>query len=204
MVTGNSSQVRLFSRQIRRAPAQRSRPGSRVRGPGRLGGRFRRSPTFARLHYHGPGGLNGRVRNGNGCDPAGMVAGKPAGGRSSHAGRGFPVVGHRRIASFTPHQREVARLSRTASEPLVIWNMSYAICHIPDVIRIGSVRPPRSARSAPCGAESRSGWSSCLAVRTGRLRRSPAVHARPIDLVVFQEPMQHLLLETSSRRGLRA
>ena len=37
-------------------------------------------------------------------------------------------------------------------------------------------------------AESRSGWSSCLAVRTGRLRRSPAVHARPIDLVVFQEP----------------
>jgi len=27
-----------------------------------------------------------------------------------------------------------------------------------------------------------------LAVRTGRLRRSPAVHARPIDLVVFQEP----------------
>ena len=29
------------------------------------------------------------------------------------------------------------------------------------------------------------------AVRTGRLRRSPAVHARPIDLVVFQEPTAH-------------
>ncbi len=43
-----------------------------------------------------------------------------------------------------------------------------------------------------------------LDVRTGRLRRSPAVHARPIDLVVFQEPMQHSLRETSSRRGLRA
>jgi hypothetical protein len=27
-----------------------------------------------------------------------------------------------------------------------------------------------------------------LAVRTGRLRRSPVVHSRPIDLVVFQEP----------------
>ena len=38
------------------------------------------------------------------------------------------------------------------------------------------------------GAAPRSGWSSCLAVRTGRLKRSPAVHARPIDLVVFQEP----------------
>jgi len=25
------------------------------------------------------------------------------------------------------------------------------------------------------------------------------MHARPIDLVVFQEPMQHLLRETSSR-----
>ena len=57
-----------------------------------LGGRFRRSPTFARLHYHGPGGLNGRVRNGNGCDPAGMVAGKAAGGLSRHAGRNsFPL-----------------------------------------------------------------------------------------------------------------
>ena len=33
-----------------------------------------------------------------------------------------------------------------------------------------------------------SGWSSGSAVRTGRLRRSPAVHSRPIDLVVFQEP----------------
>ena len=33
-----------------------------------------------------------------------------------------------------------------------------------------------------------SGWSSRSAVRTGRLRRSPVVHSRPIDLVVFQEP----------------
>ena len=37
-------------------------------------------------HYHGPDGLNGRVRNGNGCDPAGMVAGKAPGGRSGRAG----------------------------------------------------------------------------------------------------------------------
>jgi len=42
------------------------------------------------------------------------------------------------------------------------------------------------------------------AVGTGPLRRSPAVHSRPIDLVVFQEPSQRMLLETSSRRGLRA
>ncbi len=35
-----------------------------------------------------------------------------------------------------------------------------------------------------------SGWSSRLAVRTGRLRRSLALHSRPIDLVIFQEPSQ--------------
>jgi len=54
-------------------------------------------------------------------------------------------------------------------------------------------------------AAPRSGWSSYLAVRTGRLRRSPAVHVRPIYLVVFQEPMSaHGGLETSSWSGLRA
>jgi hypothetical protein len=43
----------------------------------------------------------------------------------------------------------------------------------------------------PTEAAPRSGWSSYLAVRTGRLKRSPAVHARPIDLVVFQEPTHY-------------
>ena len=60
------------------------------------------------------------------------------------------------------------------------------------------------ARGPALAAADGSGWSSCSAVRTGRLRRSPAVHSRPIDLVVFQEPSQQLLLETSSWRGLRA
>ena len=51
---------------------------------------------------------------------------------------------------------------------------------------------------------SRSGWSSRSAVRTGRLRRSPAVHSRPIDLVVFQEPSDlfghgNLVLKRASR-----
>ena len=48
--------------------------------------------------------------------------------------------------------------------------------------------PDRSNGLAGFEAAPRSGWSSCLAVRTGRLKRSLAVHARPIDLVVFQEP----------------
>ena len=127
-----------------------------------------------------------------------MVAGKPAGGLSGHAGRDSAVVGHRHMV-FTLHQRKW-HVRKNQNQPFVIW-------HLPVVIRIESVRPPDRPgwRSCYCTtAESRSGWSSCLAVRTGRLRRSPAVHARPIDLVVFQEPMQHLLRETSSRRGLRA
>ena len=53
----------------------------------------------------------------------------------------------------------------------------------PTVIDPGS---PRSLGGEMCGGGS--GWSSRSAVRTGRLRRSPVVHSRPIDLVVFQEP----------------
>ena len=37
----------------------------------------------------------------------------------------------------------------------------------------------------------RVGAAKRLAVSTGRLKRLPAVHVRPIDLVVFQEPVQH-------------
>ena len=48
--------------------------------------------------------------------------------------------------------------------------------------------PDRSNVLLVLFAAPRSGWSSCLAVRTGRLKRSPALHSRPIDLVVFQEP----------------
>jgi len=51
-------------------------------------------------------------------------------------------------------------------------------------------RPDAGGRTGSCGG--RSGWSSRSAVRTGRLRRSPAVHARPIDLVVSQEPSQEI------------
>ncbi len=59
----------------------------------------------------------------------------------------------------------------------------------------------RALRSATTGGDpggGGSGWSSVSAVRTGRLRRSPVVHFRPIDLVVFQEPSCHLTMETSS------
>jgi hypothetical protein len=56
----------------------------------------------------------------------------------------------------------------------------------------GSANRGRGSRSSGPGRPVEngvgSGWSSRSAVRTGRLRRSPVVHSRPIDLVVFQEP----------------
>ena len=61
-----------------------------------------------------------------------------------------------------------------------------------------------AAACALRGGEDGSGWSSRLALRTGRLRRSPAVHSRPINLVVFQEPSHrigagNLVLRPASR-----
>jgi hypothetical protein len=58
----------------------------------------------------------------------------------------------------------------------------------PDACRGGHFREARATPTPSRGEAGGSGWSSRLAVRTGRLRRSPAVHSRPIDLVVFQEP----------------
>ena len=150
-----------------------------------LFGRSRRSPTFAPKHYHGPGGLNGRVRDGNGCDPAGMVAENPGAGRSGPAPADAAMVGH--DESVVPRTPFGLVWARPTFDPLRIGE---AVCWPPE----------RSGRVAAGG---RSGWSSCSAVRTGRLRRSPAVHARPIDLVVFQEPVQlpagNLISEGASR-----
>ena len=69
---------------------------------------------------------------------------------------------------------------------------------VTDVGRDVGVPGPWTTAKGIFGGGGRIGVVKRLAVRTGRLRRSPAVHSRPIDLVVFQEPSQLLLLETSS------
>ena len=151
----------------------------------------------------GPAGLTAVFGMGTGVTPpVWSPENRPADGQATPAAV-FAVVGHN-DASFTPHQKKKWHVFlEQQTNPL-----SSGICQIhipiPDVHsdRFGEATMIGSLYAL--GAESRSGWSSCLAVRTGRLRRSPAVHARPIDLVVFQEPVQHLLRETSSRRGLRA
>src|SRR5215469_12066349 len=64
-------------------------------------------------HYHGPGGLNGRVRNGNGCGPASMVAGKVPSRRSSRAGHNSGVVSHTK--AHTGYQNEWRTAPRTVT-----------------------------------------------------------------------------------------
>jgi hypothetical protein len=63
------------------------RPEPRDLGSGRIHDKDSGDNRLSRQrHYHRPGGLNGRVRDGNGCDPASMVAGNVPGRRSSTAG----------------------------------------------------------------------------------------------------------------------
>jgi hypothetical protein len=54
------------------------------------------------------------------------------------------------------------------------------------------------------GVEKRINAAKRSAVSTGQLRQLPAVHLRPIDLVVFQEPSSVNGQETSSCRGFHA
>src|SRR5271154_7098703 len=74
--------------------AQKRRPEREIRS----GRRLLKDPGDNRLshqrHYHRPGGLNGRVRNGNGCGPASMVAGKVAERRSSRPATDSEVGSH--------------------------------------------------------------------------------------------------------------
>ena len=57
------------------------------------------------------------------------------------------------------------------------------------------------AGAASVGGGGGPGWSSRSAVRTGRLRSSRTVHARPIDLVVSQEPSVRSVLGSLVSEG---
>jgi hypothetical protein len=74
------------------------------------------------------------------------------------------------------------------------------ICHLVILSHFGcgKVALHASLLGGRVGAAKRS------AVSTGRLKRLPALYVRPIDLVVFQEPVQHTLPETCSCGGFHA
>ena len=122
-------------------------------------------------HYHGPGGLNGRVRDGNGCGPAGMVAGKAAGGR----------VRPRRSRSIRWSVTHAIAFAGIESRCVAVaWHRpAWTLVARTGVVALGIAAGCVTAAVRPAprgGGGGGSGWSSRSAVRTGRLRRSPAVH----------------------------
>ena len=168
--------------------AEEDHPDPRCDGPGRLrvedpgDDRLSRQSTIM-----GPAGLTAVFGMGTGVAPPVWSPGiRPAGGQARRPRSLRWSVTHESVDRMHTHR---GRRGHAPRDPVRIGEL----CRLATA-SIGR----RLRRGGPIGVVKRS------AVRTGRLRRSPAVHARPIDLVVFQEPSQHSLLETSSRRGLRA
>ena len=137
----------------------------------------------------GPAGLTAVFGMGTGVAPPVWSPGiRPHGGQAAGPHKfGGRHAQANRAAAWAHH------LTPTAADP----NVSRVIV----TVVLGVARPPAWPALVAGG---RVGVVKRSAVGTGPLRRSPAVHSRPIDLVVFQEPSQLMLPETSSWRGLRA
>jgi hypothetical protein len=158
--------------------------------PARGGGRGRRgweAPAMTDFRacgtIMGPAGLTAVFGMGTGGAPPVWSPETRPGGRSTPrpADRGWPAQARRSLDGRRHLALRGAALGDRGSSP-------------------GCAPGSRRRR---CGGDG-SGWSSVSAVRIGRLRRSPAVHSRPIDLVVFQEPSAldvpgNLVLEGASR-----
>ncbi len=99
-------------------------------------------------HYHGPGGLNGRVRDGNGWNPASIVAGKLSEGVQTLRVSVVPILGHTIKVSgqivwsgLSSRHRPFCRSRVVATESL-------------------SIEPTRTAAVPVKGCGGGSGWSS--------------------------------------------
>ena len=170
------------SRVARRGAA--NRPGPSGGGPGRSGIKAPGDDRLSRHgHYHGPGGLNGRVRDGNGCGPAGMVAGKAAARRS---GRAAAMVRGRSRARRPGRAagRGAVRLATPGTPAGVVAGMPVRGGR--GAWRLASPHPDRGAASGWAGG---SGWSS------GRLLGPVGCGGRP--------PCTPGLSTWSSSRSLR-
>ena len=125
----------------------------------------------------GPAGLTAVFGMGTGVAPPVWSPGRRPAGLCNPPGAVWPG----RRASDSVARRVAAASSLTVAPDR---------CDRGIVTRLGVPRRPGAVGWIGVG----SGWSSRSAVRTGRLRSSRTVHARPIDLVVSQEPS--LALET--------
>ena len=118
-------------------------------------------------HYHGPQVLNGRVRNENGCGHLGMVTGKT-------------------------HVRLAVRLWRTGTKRRL--NIKKAADRIASlyallVFSCGHSHPRGSEYLTSGLVKELINAVKQSAVSTGKLRPLLILHIRPIDPVVFREPM---------------
>jgi hypothetical protein len=114
----------------------------------------------------------------------------PEGGRDvvKRLGRGYrPGVGTRRASGKSRGKQHF--IARDRDRRGCVWvEIGDTEGRALEALRIGVGGLVRPIPGRLVGNGVGSGWSSRSAVRTGRLRRSPVVHSRPIDLVVFQEP----------------
>ena len=133
----------------------------------------------------GDGGLNFRVRDGTGWDPSSMVAERTPGPRPGGAGRlRSPACGCPPRAPWQAHGGRPAPASKVSESP----PRSHA--------RTARTRSP--VRLPPRRGE---GGARARPISTARLRRSHALHLRPINLVVYEGPYRK---ENSSRGRLPA
>jgi hypothetical protein len=161
------------------APGLRRGPGRRLARPS--GREAISTPAMtdfrARSTIMGPTGLTAMFGMRTGVTPPVSSPEESAGARSGCAGRCCSldsVVRHIGCGAWHVSPRSMAR---------------------PSGDRQRSSRRPTPSRP-PLARRPLIGVVKLSAVGTGPLRRSPAVHSQPIDLVVFQEPSQLLLPET--------
>jgi hypothetical protein len=180
-----------------------NRPGHPVREARGGSGRIPAMTDFrARGTIMGPAGLTAVFGMGTGVTPPVSSPERPPAGGQATPGTGTKSVGRSR----RPGQRHgvaVAFLRSTSGTLTAAGSSPEAFCSGVSEGVDGPRRDPGRRRLIQ-GRGGRIGVVKLSAVGTGPLRRSPAVHSQPIDLVVFQEPSQRLLPETSSWRGLRA
>ncbi len=126
-------------------------------------------PTLAPKDYHRPCGLYYRVRNGNGCVPA-RKATNTIMNRSGPIGPNRRFSGWKR-AVWRPFDNRIGRKRRLVS------------CLFESNRTSDFIRPGRWSSGQPFIS-----MVKPSAISTGPLKRSHALYAQPINLVVFQGP----------------
>src|SRR5207302_369999 len=116
-----------------------------------------------------------RVRNGNGCDPAPMTTGK--------LGLGIGASG------FGPIRfPRTQAMSKNETQPAHVAGLRRHLNILQTVVFPAS----RSRSVSACMLRKIIYGQASRLISIGKLNASPRLHTRPIDLVIFQEPLEAL------------